>query len=170
MRILLPLVFALVIPMVACDGGGGPLPAIQEPTPASPSPTVDDGLVALMLTGNEGRSAQLRVELASTQQQRERGLMFRKSMPENQGMLFLFPREESVGFWMKNTEIPLTVAYIGADGQVLELIDGEPFDETVLLPSQPYRYVIEVNKGWFERNGLGPGARVTLPGDLPEAQ
>jgi uncharacterized protein len=96
--------------------------------------------------------------------------MERESMPENHGMLFLFPEDVRIGFWMKNTPLPLTIAYISSTGEVLELKDGQPFDETILTPARPYRHTLEVNQGWFERNGFGVGDQVTLPANLPPAQ
>jgi uncharacterized membrane protein (UPF0127 family) len=64
---------------------------------------------------------------------------------------------------MRNTYIPLDIAYLAADGTVLEIVHGVPLDETILTPQQPYRYVLEVNGGWFERHGLGVGAKVSIP-------
>lgn len=118
----------------------------------------------------DGHSERLQVELATTEKEREQGLMFRQSLDEDRGMLFLFPSDVTVGFWMKNTYVPLTIAYLAADGTVLDLRDGKPLDEAVLTPSRPYRMVLEVNQGWFARHGLGPGAVVRVPEDLPKAQ
>lgn len=117
-----------------------------------------------------GASASLTVEIASTPSQRQQGLMFRQSLGEDEGMLFVFPADAAVGFWMKNTYIPLTIAYLDAAGRVRELRDGRPLDETILTPSGPYRYALEVNQGWFERHGLGVGARVILPPNVPPGE
>ncbi|MCC6381730.1 MAG: DUF192 domain-containing protein [Dehalococcoidia bacterium] len=117
-----------------------------------------------------GHSERLQVELATTEKAREQGLMFRQSLEEDRGMLFLFPTDVTVGFWMKNTYVPLTIAYLAADGTVLEVREGKPLDETVLTPARPYRMVLEVNQGWFARHGLGVGATVRVPADLPKAQ
>ncbi len=114
--------------------------------------------------------ARITVELAATDEARTRGLMFRDALPEEAGMLFLFANDQRGGFWMKNTRIPLTIAYLDSSGRVLELHDGRPLDEAALLPSQPYRFALEVNQGWFGRHGLGVGAKVELPGDLPAAE
>jgi hypothetical protein len=156
MRLLLaPLLFLL---LVACD---------SDTTSAGPAvlPARD-----LQVQGT-GKTAHVTAELASTPKQRQTGLMFRQQIAEDAGMLFLFPPgEQRGGFWMSNTYIPLTIAYVGADGLVQELRDGTPLSEEVLSPARPYRYVLEVNRGWFERHGLGVGARVLLPGDLPTGQ
>jgi len=123
--------------------------------------------VVLTVSAPGGVSATVTVELAATETERELGLMFRDSLAEDRGMLFLFATDQRGGFWMKNTRIPLTIAYLDASGRVLELLDGKPFDETSLLPSRPYRYALEVGQGWFARHGLGAGAAVVLPKRLP---
>ncbi len=126
--------------------------------------------IALTVSSADGtRSVDLTVEIASQPDQRQRGLMFRESLDEFAGMLFVFSHDQYGGFWMRNTLIPLDIAYLGADGTVLEIVHGRPLDLTVLRPSQPYRYTLEMNAGWFERNGFGPGDRVEIPPGLPEA-
>jgi uncharacterized membrane protein (UPF0127 family) len=117
-----------------------------------------------------GASATVSIEVAATTEQRQRGLMFREALPEDAGMLFLFPFEVHTGFWMRNTKVPLDIAYIGADGRVQEIRAAKPLDETVLTPTDAYLYVLEVNQGWFQRHSLGVGAKVTLPAGLPRAQ
>lgn len=84
-------------------------------------------------------------------------------------MLFLFAREVQTGFWMRNTYVPLDIAYIGADRRVIAIKQGKPLDETPLTPGEKYLYVLELNAGWFERHGMGPGAVVALPDGLPHA-
>lgn len=133
-------------------------------------PGSGDAPYELTITNANGETATLQVEVASTRAQRERGLMERESMPDDHGMLFLFEEDVSLGFWMKNTPLPLTIAYIDSTGEILEMRDGQPRDETILRPSQPYRYALEVNQGWFERNGFAPGDQVTLPANLPAAE
>lgn len=121
----------------------------------------------VVITAEDGTRAEVRVEIAYTQAQRQQGLMFRQEMEEDRGMLFLFNGDSHTGFWMRNTYLPLSIAYIGADGTVQEIRDGRPLDETILRPELPYRYVLEVNQGWFERHGLGVRSKVTLPPELP---
>jgi hypothetical protein len=149
----------LVVLSTGAAGCGGDA-AAPPPAPAT---------FKLTLEG-EGRSASVTVEVAATAGERQQGLMFRQKLDESAGMLFLFPADDVVGFWMKNTYVPLTIAYIDSAGRVTELRDGKPLDETVLPPSAPYRYVLEVNQGWFQRHGLGVGARVALPAGLPAAR
>jgi len=150
---LLLLVLAAV--GAACDDGG---------PPATLLPTRQ-----LTVDGN-GHSASVTAELAATEAQREQGLMLRQELDEDYGMLFLFPATVRGGFWMKNTYVPLTIAYLAKDGRVMDLRDGVPLSEVILTPAEPYRYVLEVNKGWFDRHGLGVGSVVHLPADLPPAQ
>ena len=118
----------------------------------------------LTVSGADGEHAvTLTVEVASRPDQRQRGLMFRDSLDELAGMLFVFPADRSGGFWMQNTFIPLDIAYLAADGTVLEIVHGVPRNRDVLTPSQPYRHTLEVNGGWFERQGFGVGDRVEIP-------
>jgi uncharacterized membrane protein (UPF0127 family) len=105
----------------------------------------------------------LRVEVADTLEKQERGLMFRQSMPENEGMLFVYKEPEEMSFWMRNTFIPLDIAFVGADGIILNIHQARPLDESVLYRSAgAAKYVIETNQGWFSRHGIRPGDRVTF--------
>lgn len=127
-----------------------------------------DSLKASSVTISQGETSHaVSVEIAATVTQRQQGLMFRQELAEDAGMLFLFAEDVRIGFWMRNTYVPLDIAYIGADGRVQEIRQAKPLDETVLTPTEPYRYVVEVNQGWFERHGLGVGATVALPDGLP---
>jgi uncharacterized membrane protein (UPF0127 family) len=100
-------------------------------------------------------------EVAQTPEQRALGLMYRFSLPADHGMLFVFEAPQPLGFWMRNTYIPLSIAFIGADGRILNVEDMAPRDES-LHPSQgPALYALEMRKGWFAEKGLGPGTRVT---------
>lgn len=103
------------------------------------------------------------VEVAETLEKQERGLMFRRSMPDNEGMLFVYKEPIEMSFWMRNTFIPLDIAFIGADGVILNIHQARPLDESVLYRSAgAAKYVIETNQGWFSRHGIGPGDRVSL--------
>ncbi len=135
--------------------------------PAATATATPEGTFELTISGSDGKSALVRVELADTNEERARGLMDRDSLPEVRGMLFLFPANHRSPFWMKNTRIPLDIAYLDASGRVLEVKAGKPFDETLLQPSQSYRHTLEVNGGWFARHGLGVGSVVRLPEGLP---
>lgn len=111
----------------------------------------------------------LHVEIAKTPAERERGLMFRKSMPDNHGMLFIFPTDQHLSFWMKNTEIPLAIAYISSDGTIREIYHMKPHSLEAIQSDHSVRYALEVNDGEFARIGAKPGDKVSFPADLPVA-
>lgn len=109
----------------------------------------------------------LRVEIADTPELRNQGLMNRKHLPENQGMLFVFDKEAKVSFWMKNTSIPLSLAYIASDGTIRQIVNLEPFS---LSPVRSHRYVLyalEVNRDWFAQRDISVGDMVDLT-NLPQ--
>jgi hypothetical protein len=120
--------------------------------------------------------ADLKTEIAATPAEEERGLMFRTSLGDNNGMLFLLqPAPQTAEFWMKNTLIPLSVAFIGKDGTILEIHDMQPGDPTVpddQLPrtrsdSDQIYFALETNLHWFSLNGVKAGDKITpLPATL----
>ena len=111
-------------------------------------------------------SQALKVEIADTPAAMERGLMFREKMAENEGMLFVFAAPKQAIFWMRNTRIPLSVAYLDRTGCILEIHDMFPYDETAVASSSPLVcYALEVNQGWFSSHHISPGSTVrNLPG------
>jgi uncharacterized protein len=123
----------------------------------------DSGPVATIDTGEQ--LVRVNVELAESPEQRERGLMGRESLPADAGMLFLYPEDHRGGFWMKDTLIPLSIAFLGGDGAVLALLDMEPCRADpcpVYDPGVPYRSALEVNRGAFAGWGVEPGDVVAL--------
>jgi len=107
----------------------------------------------------------LKVEIASTPEAWQRGLMFRKSLPEDQGLLFLFPQATGSPFWMKNTLIPLSIAFADQNGKILRILDMEPCPKDpcpTYYPGVAYRQALEVNRGWFARHGVKEGDRWRL--------
>ncbi len=103
----------------------------------------------------------LRVEIVQNDEERMRGLMDREQLAEDQGMLFVFEEARVQSFWMRNTFIPLDIAFIDANGKIIDIQQMEPLDETKSYRSPgPVPYVLEVNAGWFERNGIKVGERV----------
>ena len=101
------------------------------------------------------------VELATNDAERERGLMFRKELPEGRGMLFDFEREAPVAFWMKNTYIPLDMIFIRADGSILRIAENtEPLSDRLVPSGGPVRAVLEVIGGTARRLGIAPGDKV----------
>jgi uncharacterized membrane protein (UPF0127 family) len=101
--------------------------------------------------------AVLKAETASTPEDRAQGLMFRKTLNDGQGMLFIFESDQVLSFWMKNTYIPLSIAFITSDGRIIEIKDMYPHDETSVLSSRSVRYALEVPQNWFSRAGVQLG-------------
>lgn len=114
---------------------------------------------ASLLKLNAGTGA-LEVEVAATQGQRAQGLMNRVSMPESHGMLFVYPSPAYFCMWMKNTKIPLSVAFIDAQGRVINIADMAPQTETNHCTAQNATYALEVNQGWFVRHGVSTGTQI----------
>jgi uncharacterized protein len=103
----------------------------------------------------------LRVEIAATDAQRQKGLMFRERMARNDGMLFIFDEPAYHSMWMKNTLIPLSVAFVDAQGTILNILDMEPHSLDTRMSAGPAVYAIETNKGWFAQKGIKAGDKVT---------
>lgn len=99
-------------------------------------------------------------EVVVTPEQRAVGLMNRFSLKPDHGMLFVFERPEPLGFWMKNTFIPLSIAFIAADGRIVNIEDMRPQTEETHWSKGPALYALEMRKGWFAERGIGPGATV----------
>lgn len=141
------------------DAGGADAPLLAFDTAAVRIATASDTLP-------------LRVELALSAEQRALGLMERSSLPADAGMLFWYPGPQpaDAGFWMFRTRIPLDIAFLGADGEILAVQAMEPCvaQDPRLCPSYPagveFRGALEVNRGYFQRHGVRPGDRVLLPG------
>ncbi len=148
MRSALTIATALILASAAACGGGD-----------------DSGLatVTVVSSDDEGARAELSVEVPGTPEEFSRGLMFRESLPEDRGMLFVFGKDTQTGFWMKDTSIALSIAFIEEDGTILDIQDMAPLSTEAHGPPGPYRYALEVNQGWFDRHDFGPGDRVDIP-------
>lgn len=102
-------------------------------------------------------------QVAATPQQREIGLMFRREMGTNEGMLFVFEQPSGQCFWMKNTLLPLTAAFIADDGTIVNLADMQPQSLDSHCSAKPVRYVLEMHKGWFAQRGIKAGTKLGGP-------
>jgi uncharacterized membrane protein (UPF0127 family) len=102
----------------------------------------------------------LYVEIADNDEKRSLGLMFRKYLPDSVGMLFIFDSSGIYPFWMKNTYIPLSIAFIDENYKIIDIFDLEPLDETPIFPLKKFKYALEVNRNWFKRNDIRVGDRV----------
>ena len=118
------------------------------------------GSVAIDRAG--GDPVTVPVELADSSPQRSRGLMFRASLPADEGMLFRFAADTTGGFWMQSTLLPLSIAFIDAAGRIVDIQDMEPLTTTAHAPPSAYRWALEMNQGWFSAAGVAAGDTVRL--------
>jgi len=134
--------YALALACVAPAAGQGPQP---------PLPTTRLSAGIHLITA----------EVAATDPGRMRGLMFRESLAPNHGMLFVFDQKAIHCMWMRNTLIPLSVAFIDDEGAIVNIEDMAPRTETSHCARRPVRFALEMEKGWFAKRGIGPGAKLT---------
>lgn len=106
---------------------------------------------------------QIDAQLALTPEQRQIGLMFRREMPQTEGMLFVFEQPAQQCFWMKNTLLPLTAAFVADDGTIVNLVDMKPQTTDSHCSEKPVRYVLEMNVGWFAKKGIKAGSKLAGP-------
>ncbi|MFM1881091.1 MAG: hypothetical protein RLZZ344_1325 [Pseudomonadota bacterium] len=106
------------------------------------------------------KGVSMSAELADTPERRARGLMYRTDLGANAGMLFIFDRADRHCMWMRNTPLPLSVAFADAAGRIINIADMTPFTETAHCASSPATFALETRQGWFSRNHLGPGDRL----------
>lgn len=144
-------------------------PKAATAKPAAPAPaaqgTAPDRAQSLPAIPLSIGSARLQAEVAATAGQREIGLMHRFSLAPDHGMVFVFPDSEPLGFWMRNTYIPLSIAFIDANGIILNIEDMAPQDDSTHWSRGPAQYALEMRKGWFAERGIRAGDRV---GGLPK--
>lgn len=131
-------------------------------TTASTAPTATPGQAKLTtipatIINNAGQVITMSVEVARTNQEQETGLMNRDSVPDNTGMLFVFPQPGNISFWMKGTKIPLSIAFIASNRKILDIQDMQAESEDLHNPNQNYQYALEVGLGWFSKVGVKPG-------------
>ncbi|MBT3218709.1 MAG: DUF192 domain-containing protein [Proteobacteria bacterium] len=106
----------------------------------------------------------VKVELATTPDTRSLGLKHRDSMPQDEGMLFMYPQTHLRSFWMQDTRIPLSIAFADEDGKIVRIADMSPFSTDRVPSLYPVRYALEMNKGWFAKNGVEKG---DVLGEIP---
>jgi hypothetical protein len=124
-------------------------------------------LSEITLTINEHK---LTAEVAHTEATRGQGLMHRRMLPEHRGMLFVFDRIDRHAMWMMNTYIPLSVAFLDAQGVIINIADMAPHTTNAHGATQPAKYALEMNQGWFRKRGIGPGAKVEGIEKAPHAR
>jgi len=116
----------------------------------------------LTITRADSSAVEITVEIARTDEEKAQGLMYRKKLPDGQGMIFMYERDQQMSFWMKNTVIPLSIAFIAADGTIIEIRDMQPLDLSAVQSSRWVRYALETPQGWFVRAGVKPGDVINL--------
>lgn len=116
----------------------------------------------LQLPRVELRAGMFRIDaqVAQSPGERQIGLMHRQQMPPHEGMLFVFEQPAVQCFWMKNTLLPLTAAFVADDGSIVNLVDMKPLDETSHCSAKPVRFVLEMNQGWFAQKNIRAGAKL----------
>ncbi|AJC19239.2 DUF192 domain-containing protein [Pandoraea sputorum] len=103
----------------------------------------------------------IKAEVAANEKDREQGLMYRKAMADNAGMLFVFEQSAGHCFWMKNTDLPLSIAFLADDGTIVNIEDMEPQTEDNHCPRAAVRYALEMNKGWFAKKNIKAGSKIS---------
>jgi uncharacterized membrane protein (UPF0127 family) len=139
---------------------GTPRPGAQATLTAAPQ--LQTGL--LTITNKKGEKVNMTVEIADTDASRQLGLMHRSYMDPDAGMLFVWTEDVGGGFWMFNTILPLSIAFISADGTIIHIADMQPLDTNTTGPADTYRYALETNQGFFRVHDVTVGDKVTLPG------
>jgi uncharacterized membrane protein (UPF0127 family) len=139
----------LVIAVQSCAAGGEKPQSKLETTEA-------------VILRKDGTGVVVLAEMARSDEQRRRGLMGRKSLADGEGMLFIFETDRILSFWMKDTLIPLSIAFIAYDGRILEIHDMEAKNLRPVQSARSARYALEVPQGWFSRAGIEPGDTIQL--------
>ena len=135
--------------------------AVQAQAPARLAPSGSPGpQLALPRVELSAGMHRIEAQVAQAPHERQIGLMNRRTMAQHEGMLFIFEQPATQCFWMKNTLLPLTAAFVADDGTIVNLADMQPLVEDSHCSTQPVRYVLEMNQGWFAQKGLKAGSRL----------
>ena len=142
------------------EGSGGEGSTAMETTSRASSPA--SGTVRI---GASGGSVEVEVEVADDMEEMQKGLMGRTALAEDAGMLFVYPEERELSFWMKDTLIPLSIAFMDAEGRIVDIQDMKALDDRPphYTSAEPARYALEVNEGFFDERGVEVGDRAGLP-------
>jgi uncharacterized membrane protein (UPF0127 family) len=157
----------LSLVLAGCDGGSA---GSDGTTTSQPGTTVSEestasGLRTVTIESSNGDKVEVRVEIADDTPEQMRGLMYRTALAEDRGMLFVFDEEQELSFWMKNTLIPLSIAFVDSEGRIVDIQDMKPLDDDPphYVSAEPARYALEVNRGFFEERGIKVGDSAELP-------
>jgi uncharacterized protein len=177
LRTLLVVLVCLPAFLAGCGegvpGGGG---AVGGSSASGDTPTIEETggalseatrakLPTLTIDASGGESVRVRVEIADNIFEHADGLMYRKNLGENRGMLFVYDEEDERSFHMKNTSIPLSIAFMDAEGNIVDIQQMKPFDDEPpsYVSAEPAQYALEVNRGFFRERGVEVGDTVELP-------
>ncbi len=167
---VLTLLFTSLLLVAGCGGGEkGEAPSGAPEETAPPNTTVPAlepetaQAPTLGIVKAGGERVEVEVEVADTRTEQARGLMERTELAEEAGMLFVLESEQSPGFYMENTLIPLSIAFIDSEGRIVDIQDMQPLDETRHYPAEPAQYALEVNQGFFAERGVQVGDTAELP-------
>ena len=162
-------VVATLVGVVACrEGGAGLADAKEKGKPEAPAPGSPAREVVARFRSAMGVDATFRLEIADRPVDRARGLMYRKSLAPDRGMVFVFPAEEVQNFYMKNTYVPLDMVFVSADGRVVGVVeDARPLTLDIRSVPAPSRYVVELNAFAARAQGIRAGTTVTFDPALP---
>ena len=157
----------LVVFLAGCSGanGGQDDHSPQGTSGKKETSSGPSGLPTVTIDASGGKRVEVRVEIADSLSEQARGLMYRKSLGEDSGMLFVYRREQPLSFWMKNTRISLSIAYIDSKGRITDILDMKPLDDKPphYTSSEPVQYALEVNQGFFDEHGVKVGDHAELP-------
>ncbi len=138
----------------------GPVPAPGCPDDPGPAPVLPKGKVKFP---DAAGAPTVPVEIAETDEHRQRGLMYRKSMPADEGMLFVFERSKKLSFWMRNTCIPLDMVFIAEDGTIVHIEENVPtLTDRTFNSGCAAKYVVELNAGWARAHGVAAGQKLAV--------
>lgn len=163
------LALALCAGVGACERDRG-TSASSSSTPSNTTPVArsdeaqPDGTVRMQM----GRET-FTLEVAASGKARQIGLMHRRSMPQDRGMIFSFPQAQPLGFWMKNTYLPLDIVFLDENGKVVSIKQMKPLDETRVESDAPAKYAVELNQGAAKRAGIKVGDVLTIPAAARDA-
>jgi uncharacterized protein len=167
------IVVVLALLLTGCSGPQADPDTGSQKTPQATGTTADkeettsgqSGLRTLVIDASGGKKVGVRVEVADDLAEQAKGLMDRTTLGENRGMLFVYPEERELSFWMKNTLIPLSIAFIDSERRIIDIQDMKPLDDEPphYVSAEPAQYALEVNQGFFEERGVKVGDSVELP-------
>ncbi len=171
MRMPVLILVLLSLALAGCDGGtavdgGGSTETPRAVANTTAGDATTAGLRTVTIHASSGEKVKVGVEIADDASERALGLMYRTALAEDHGMLFVFPSEDKLSFWMKDTLIPLSIAFIDSEGRIVDLQDMKPLDDDPpsYVSAKPARYALEVNQGFFEERSIEVGDRAELPG------